>query len=109
MVNNNTTTKKKTKNDVSSTSLTTEELNQFRHIQTRASELQLQLGRNALDLEFARTLLAERETEREKLFSQFRDLHQTEQAEFSKLEQKYGPGRVDLTSGTFTPITTEQV
>ena len=85
--------------------LTKEELETIDSIRNEASQIFFDLGRIAIR---RRNVLNQIEDDEEKLENQHDDLVKKENDFYQTLQEKYGDGSIDPSTGEFIPSTTEE-
>ena len=85
--------------------LTKEELETIDSIRNEASQIFFDLGRIAIR---RRNVLNQIEDDEEKLENQHDDLVKKENDFYQTLQEKYGDGNIDPSTGEFIPSTTEE-
>ena len=85
--------------------LTKEELEQISSIRNEASQIFFDLGRIAIR---RRNVLNQIEDDEEKLENQHDDLVKKENDFYKTLQEKYGDGSIEPSTGEFIPSTTEE-
>ena len=85
--------------------LTKEELETIDSIRNEASQIFFDLGRIAIR---RRNVLNQIEDDEEKLENQHDDLVKKENDFYQTLQEKYGDGSIEPTTGEFIPSTTEE-
>ena len=85
--------------------LTKEELETIDSIRNEASQIFFDLGRIAIRI---RNVLNQIEDDEEKLENQHDDLVKKENDFYQTLQEKYGDGSIEPSTGEFIPSTTEE-
>ena len=85
------------------TRITDEEKEQVQELQSRYTQVTVNLGQVALAMERLKANLETLESQREELVAQHNTTQEDEKVLVEKLTESYGIGNLDLDTGIFTP------
>jgi hypothetical protein len=83
---------------------TQEEINQIKELQTNYQQIGLELVQAKLAIIQIKQQLTEYEQQETSLIDKISTINKQEQEFVTQLQQKYGKGELDLSTGVFTPI-----
>lgn len=83
---------------------TQEEINQIKELQTNYQQIGLELVQAKLAIIQIKQQLTEYEQQEASLIDKISTINKQEQEFVAQLQQKYGKGELDLSTGVFTPI-----
>jgi hypothetical protein len=83
---------------------TQEEINQIKELQTNYQQIGLELVQAKLAIIQIKQQLTEYEQQETSLIDKISTINKQEQEFVAQLQQKYGKGELDLSTGVFTPI-----
>lgn len=88
---------------------TEEELNKLRNLQTTYTTVVNNLGQTELQLTEAERNIESLKENKLQLIQAYETAKQTENTLFTEINDKYGPGNLDIATGIFTPSVEEDV